>query len=161
MEKRCKKCGLVKPIDCFYKASGAKDGYRGECIDCAKVVRRAWYEANREASIANVRRWQAENPDRVLETRRRLNATPERKRKGRDAYYRRTYGISADEFDALLEKQGGVCAICAGPDPKHLDHDHRTGEIRGILCVNCNHGLGKFFDDVDLLERAVTYLRGR
>lgn len=73
----------------------------------------------------------------------------------------RTYGISADEFDALLEKQGGVCAICAGPNPKHLDHDHVTGAIRGILCVNGNHGLGKFLDDPGLLERAVTYLRGR
>jgi hypothetical protein len=161
LSKACKKCGVVKSLDEFYQASGTKDGHRGECISCAKVVRRSWYEANREKSIANVKQWQQDNASRLSEYRRQYNARPERKRAMREAYYQRTYGISADEFDALLEKQGGVCAICAGADPKHLDHDHATGAIRGILCVNCNHGLGKFFDDVELLERAVAYLRGR
>lgn len=159
ISKRCNKCGQVKPLDGFYRAAGAKDGHRGECIPCAKVIRRAWYEANREKSIANVKQWQQENADRLNAYRREYNARPDRKWAMRDAYYRRTYGISAEEFDALLEKQGGVCAICVGPDPKHLDHDHETGAIRGILCVNCNQGLGKFFDDPELLERAAAYLR--
>lgn len=138
-----------------------KDGHRHDCKACNLAAKKARYGADPQKEIARVKQWQQENADRLNAYRREYNATPERKRKGRDAYYQRTYGISADEFDLLLEKQGGVCAICAGPDPKHLDHDHATGEIRGILCVNCYHGLGKFFDDVDLLERAVAYLRGR
>ena len=82
---------------------------------------------------------------------REYNARPERKRALRDQYYRRTFGISADEFDALLEAQGGGCAIC-GTRPErvaslHLDHCHETGAIRGILCLSCNQALGHFRDD--------------
>jgi hypothetical protein len=81
----------------------------------------------------------------------------------RDLYYRRTYGLSADEVDAMLASQGGGCAICGRlPDrlgSLHLDHDHATGTLRGLLCVDCNHGLGKFRDDVELLAAAIEYLR--
>jgi hypothetical protein len=100
----------------------------------------------------------------VSETHRRNNARPERKRALRDGYYRRTFGISADEFDAFLAEQGGGCAIC-GVVPEravslHLDHCHVTGRLRGILCLSCNQGIGKFRDDPELLERAARYLRG-
>jgi hypothetical protein len=94
-----------------------------------------------------VKRWQQANPERVNENHRRNNARPERKRALRDQYYRRTFGISADDFDALLAEQGGGCAICGQlPDRAaslHLDHCHDTGAIRGILCLSCNQGLGK------------------
>lgn len=156
-----KKCGEAKPLDQFYKAEGTRDGVRGECIDCAKVVRRQWYEANKDKAVEAARRWQQRNPERTAAYREEYRNRPERKRAMRDRHYRMTYGISADDFDALLAGQGGVCAICDVPDPAHLDHDHRTGEIRGILCVNCNQGLGKFGDDLAVLERAVAYLRGR
>ena len=52
-------------------------------------------------------------------------------------------------------KQGGACLICEKPDPEHVDHDHETGKVRGILCFNCNQGLGNFRDDVRSLIRAV------
>ena len=82
----------------------------------------------------------------------------------RDAYYRRTFGMSADDVDAMLLAQGGGCAIC-GKRPEreaslHVDHCHDTGRVRGIICLNCNQGLGQFGDDPDLLERAAAYLRG-
>ena len=70
----------------------------------------------------------------------------------------RRYGIGADEFDELVRKQGGVCAICGRPDPEHVDHDHDTGAVRGILCFNCNGGLGQFRDSVDALRAAADYL---
>ena len=76
----------------------------------------------------------------------------------RHYHLKRRYGIGADEFDALLAKQGGVCRICGRPDPEHVDHDHKTGRVRGILCFNCNGGLGQFADDVDRLESAAHYL---
>ncbi|MET8203039.1 endonuclease VII domain-containing protein [Micromonospora taraxaci] len=56
-----------------------------------------------------------------------------------------------------LAEQGGVCAICGGADPQHLDHDHRTGWVRGILCFNCNGGLGQLRDSPMRLARAITY----
>ena len=71
------------------------------------------------------------------------------------------YGIGADEFDELVRGQGGVCAICGRPDPEHVDHSHETGAVRGILCFNCNGGLGQFRDSVDALLAAVAYLDAR
>jgi hypothetical protein len=68
------------------------------------------------------------------------------------------YGIGADDFDRMVAEQGGLCAICERPDPEHVDHDHVTGEVRGILCFNCNGGLGQFRDDVESLVRAAEYL---
>ncbi|MFJ5620616.1 endonuclease VII domain-containing protein [Micromonospora sp. NPDC093243] len=68
--------------------------------------------------------------------------------------------IGQREFDELLAGQGGVCAVCGDPDPEHVDHDHRTGWVRGILCFNCNGGLGQFRDSPTRLARAITYLRG-
>jgi len=58
----------------------------------------------------------------------------------------------------MLALQGGVCAVCSAPDPKHVDHDHRTGAVRGILCFNYNGGLGQFRDRVPVLRSAIGYL---
>jgi hypothetical protein len=70
----------------------------------------------------------------------------------------RRYGISAAEVEELIAEQGGVCAICLTGKPEHVDHDHRTGRVRGILCFNCNGGLGQMRDRVDVLLAAVDYL---
>ena len=80
----------------------------------------------------------------------------------RDLYYRRTYGVTADEVNAMLEAQGGGCAIC-GVKPErlasmHLDHDHERGHLRGLLCLSCNQALGHFRDDPALLRAAAGYL---
>jgi hypothetical protein len=61
----------------------------------------------------------------------------------------------------MVAEQGGVCAICGRPDPEHVDHDHETGAVRGILCFNCNGGLGQFRDDIDALQCAAVYLEGK
>jgi hypothetical protein len=78
----------------------------------------------------------------------------------RNYHLKRRYGIGVAEFDALLASQGGVCAICGTSDPQHVDHDHACGNVRGILCFNCNGGLGQFKDSPDLLQNAIGYLRG-
>lgn len=70
----------------------------------------------------------------------------------------RRYGIGQEEFDELLAEQGGVCAICGAESPEHVDHDHETGYIRGILCFNCNGGLGQFRDNETYLRHAIGYL---
>lgn len=76
------------------------------------------------------------------------------------------YKITLESKKALYVAQGGLCAICrrtpTGRDKRsetlHVDHDHATGKIRGLLCINCNQGLGSFKDDRELLEMAVKYL---
>lgn len=76
---------------------------------------------------------------------------------------RSMYGISTEEFDALLASQGGVCAICETNEPGargwHLDHDHATSFPRGILCSWCNQGLGHFQDNPAVLQSAIDYLK--
>tara|TARA_R110002153_G_scaffold1367_4_gene7050 strand:- start:460 stop:729 length:270 start_codon:yes stop_codon:yes gene_type:complete len=74
---------------------------------------------------------------------------------------RHRYGIELEEYDKMLEEQGGLCYICEEPpgkSPLSVDHCHKDGTIRGLLCHNCNHGLGKFKDNIVLMYRAITYL---
>lgn len=63
-------------------------------------------------------------------------------------------------MEELLADQDGVCAICGAANPEHVDHDHATGYIRGILCFNCNGGLGQFRDSIKYLGKAIDYLKG-
>jgi hypothetical protein len=77
---------------------------------------------------------------------------------GRDKSRRRRYGVDAAQFAAMLRSQGGVCRICKRPQPNCVDHCHRTGRFRGVLCLKCNSGLGYFREDLKLMRAAVEYL---
>jgi hypothetical protein len=76
----------------------------------------------------------------------------------RSFWLNRRYRVDAAQVAWMILQQGGVCALCGSGKPEHVDHDHRTKRVRGILCFNCNRGLGKFADDVELMSRAVDYL---
>ena len=81
----------------------------------------------------------------------------------RDRNLRNKYGISLDEWEKQFAEQGEVCAICgidypAGAKGWSTDHDHETGQFRGILCVRCNRGLGSFLDSPSALRAAADYL---
>lgn len=162
MEKRCKKCGEVKPLTDFHPASGTRDGRRGECKLCHNAAKRAWYGRNRDAVKDNVRRWQQANAERHNANQRRRRLDPSRKRRERDGHLRRKFGISIEQYEAMLEAQGGRCAICRRePHPTislHVDHDHERGHLRGLICFDCNAGLGKFRDRRRLLAAAMRYL---
>jgi hypothetical protein len=73
----------------------------------------------------------------------------------------RFYGISREQYEGLLAKQGGVCGICRKPpqEPLCVDHSHATGRVRGLLCRKCNTGLGSYDDDVSLMAAGIAYLR--
>lgn len=81
----------------------------------------------------------------------------------RDYDWQYRYGISAEQYLELYENQNGKCKICGKslPDDKYLcvDHDKNTGEIRGLLCSDCNRGLGCFNDDTEIMEKAISYLK--
>jgi hypothetical protein len=76
----------------------------------------------------------------------------------RTYHLKRRYGISAAEADVMLEEQGGLCAICKAAPAVHVDHDHATGQVRALLCFNCNGGLGQFKDDPMVLYAAAYYV---
>jgi hypothetical protein len=103
---------------------------------------------NSEKHKEEVMRWKSENSER-------------NKAHIRAANLKRNYGITIAEFDAMLLGQGGVCKICGGDNSGkvlHVDHNHRTGNIRALLCGPCNVGLGSFKDDVERIMRAAEYL---
>ncbi len=80
----------------------------------------------------------------------------------RRSHLRRKFGLTPQQYDEMLVDQGGGCAIC-GKRPRpdislHIDHDHKTGRIRSLLCFTCNNGLGQFREDIDLLFAAATYV---
>lgn len=80
----------------------------------------------------------------------------------RKSRLRREYGITPEQYQEIYDSQGGRCAICkeelVSDKKTHLDHDHRTKWVRGILCNNCNCAIGLLKDDVDVLQSAISYL---
>ena len=86
----------------------------------------------------------------------------------RRAVFEKRYGITLRRYEELLREQGGVCKLCGKPEwviqsgklrLLSVDHDHLTGEVRGLLCSNCNRALGLLNEDTDLLKRAIEYLQ--
>ena len=72
----------------------------------------------------------------------------------RNAHYKKRYGITSKEADELKQQ----CELCGTTEQLHIDHNHKTNEVRGVLCTNCNRGLGHFKDSSKLLLKAVQYL---
>lgn len=89
----------------------------------------------------------------------------DRLRKRRDTCLRFDYGLSLTEYEEIRRTQNDKCAICSSDNSKSkngsgwcVDHDHKTGEVRGLLCHPCNRGLGQFQDDVEVMRKAIKYL---
>jgi hypothetical protein len=160
--KRCKVCGETKPLDDFYRAAGMRDGHRNDCKRCNLAAKAARTAANPEPSRERSRRWKIENRERYRESQRRAKQTPAARRRERNRHLRSKYGITIEQYEAMLEAQGGVCAICERePNPNislHVDHDHETGTIRGLTCFRCNQAMGSFGEDPVLLRAAADYL---
>lgn len=139
--KVCSKCGEEKSLDEFYRNTSSVDGHRPDCIECNLESQKARKERDPEAfkALARERVWKH--------------------------HLTKQYSMTVDEYDALLLAQDGKCAICQSDKSKtsrtdrmHVDHDHATGEVRGLLCDSCNVGLGRFEDDPNLLIAAAMYL---
>lgn len=145
--RTCKECLAVHPYPSgFHKDPSRKDGYRTKCKECS----------NRQA-----RAWRARNPERVrVHWLTAITKNPDR---GRPSALRRHYGITVEQYDSLLLNQDGRCAICGKTVEEngqrlHVDHDHETGRVRGLLCNACNPGIGFFKHNPDLLKKAMGYL---
>lgn len=132
--KKCNVCKNQKTLDSFHKRSESKDGKASTCIPCARIRDKEWREKNPEKVVSN-----------NIKSKLRLG-----------------YNLTVEDYNVMLAKQKGVCAICETPCPTKrslaVDHDHKTGLVRGLLCTNCNNGLGRFKDDKKLLTKALKYL---
>lgn len=159
--KRCSKCFEEKEYSAFSVNRKTKSGRCSSCKACDSLRHRQNYEKdpnyfkrrsasfrklNPEACRLSAARWREKNP-----------VSPEVMRAKQ---LKRRYGMTLETFASLAKQQNGVCAICGnGPNKLYVDHDHKTGKVRGLLCRNCNTGLGCFFDVSDLLEKAATYIK--
>lgn len=137
-------------------------------------IGRRHYQENKDKWYEQSKKWDAAHRElrRERAAARRAN-NPEKVREiNRKSYHKTTwpwhlkkrYGISQEEYNSLLAKQHGSCAICGkAPNARYrlaVDHDHETRKIRGLLCQACNTALGKFNDDISLLKIAIEYLGG-
>jgi len=118
-----------------------------------------YFALNKEKILARNRKYAKEHPEKFrsqVRTWRKNN--PERTRSHRLKY---KYGITLTEYNSILEKQNGVCAICHKLNYRNLsvDHNHITGKIRGLLCDACNVSLGLLGEDIGSIERILVYLK--
>lgn len=125
---------------------------RGLCKPCYNRLRRREDPTVGERERARSRAWGAKHGKTRTKRRRAYQ---------RNHWLRAQYGISAERYDELLSEQAGVCAICSTPPeekPLHVDHDHSTSAVRGLLCGACNRALGLFKDRPETLLTAAAYL---
>jgi Recombination endonuclease VII len=160
--KRCSKCGEFRALSEFYAARGGRDGLRGDCKRCFKERAAAAYAVNPEPARERARRWNRENPERYAANLRAYKESGKKKFADRKSHLKRKFGLTVDDYEQMLAAQGGGCAICGRP-PRgdialHVDHDHDTGAVRGLLCFRCNNALGDFDSDPALLRAAIDYL---
>jgi hypothetical protein len=170
--KWCRRCEQVKPLGDFARHHALHDGRQTYCRQCqadryrmrretaGKLVRppsipegfkfcrscqtiKSHSEWSRNASASD-----------GLQTRCKDCA----RERGRRDHLKRSYGLTESEAADLFASQGGLCAICQSVPAIHIDHNHKTGAIRGMLCFRCNAALGQFGDEAETLVRAARYL---
>ena len=164
--KRCIKCGEEKPLSEFGFHNREKGQHRNMCKLCHAEWTRKYNKTPRGKEVRED--WQEKNVEKIAAYKELYRNDPV-KRKASKAYHRKRrlmqeFGITPKEYDGLLKDQGGKCAICGAIDSDStgrrlaVDHDHVTGKVRGLLCHNCNVGIGNFKDDPNLLRKAIKYL---
>ena len=129
--KECPTCNRMLESDEFCRDKSRPDGLTYECKACRRIRFREWHKEHSEET--------------------------------RDKRMLREYGISLDDYDQLWQAQRGVCAICGKTEEENgqrltVDHNHETGEVRGLLCNSCNLGLGLLGDGIEIIRAVLTYL---
>jgi len=175
--KRCPDCGQIKELDAFGRNKSYPDGYGFYCKLCTRGRANRTYRERAERQGRKLRervqvqegfKWcptckQAqphERWDKNRQTKDGLSSEckPCRKVRGSRHHLKKAYGLTPEDVRKMSEFQDGSCAICCEGPAEHVDHDHETGEVRDLLCFNCNTMLGKAGDDWRRLQRAQSYL---
>jgi hypothetical protein len=186
--KTCKACRADKEAGDFDNSPTSADGLATKCKDCRRAYNRAAYCRTRDGLPGLRPPAPAVGDSKVCRHCGRLlppDAFPRYKRSadgrgtyckpchntrgraskqarhggGRNYHLKHRYGITVEDYERMLAEQGGLCALCQERNAEHVDHDHLTGRVRGLLCFCCNQGLGNFRDRADVLLLAVEYLR--
>jgi hypothetical protein len=171
----CRSCNEMLPAtdEYFMRTKKGSPHFRSHCRSCMNKKSAEWRANNPDKNKAARADWAARNRDYMKDRNAEWRANnPDKVQAQRQATRLRQHGLTQEQYDELFESQGGCCAICGTTDPGPnwaIDHDHsccgddvryRCGEcVRGILCPNCNTGIGMLQDDLARLEAAITYLR--
>lgn len=145
--------------------------YRGRCLQCGREKALKWNRENKNIVEKRNKLYQVEKKEKIALRKKKLyDENPHKyKIQARQTLLKTKYGLSLDDYDKMLKEQKGVCAICfqkekvisnkkGGIDRLRVDHSHRNDQVRGLLCQNCNFGLGHFKDNITFLKSAIDYL---
>jgi hypothetical protein len=149
MSKQCTKCKEIKPLTEFFKDKYFKDGYYSKCKVCKTEATYLWRHQNPDKYNKGAVKWRDKNPDKQ-------HATD----------IKRHYGLDISQYNAMLAEQNNSCKICKKPHAPtlkrgrlYVDHCHTSKEVRGLLCSSCNSAIGYFNDSVDLMLKAIDYIK--
>lgn len=135
-KKKCSKCGKKKFLNKFYKNKWSKNGYHHYCKECHSENSKLKYASDLEF-----------------------------RKKRKDYRLKYKYNLDSDNVNNIREGQNNKCCICNNPFHSErtifIDHNHKNGNVRGLLCPKCNNILGNCNDDINILKSAITYLEMR
>ena len=148
--KPCKKCGSTLR---YTSMTG--------CVNCTKE------NSIKRFENGDVKEWVQKNREKVnASNRKRYNSLSSEEKRNRNRRQQISlYGLTVEQYDAMLMEQNYVCAICNKSEKSStrgvlfIDHDHKTDKVRGLLCDSCNRGLGYFYDNTSFLRNAIKYLK--
>lgn len=152
--KKCRGCDEERPVAEFYPEKRNRDGLHSYCRRCASRAKREHYHRNAEELRAKSAAYRKANPDAVKASRRK-HYLANRDKILIESTMRR-YGLTREQYDDLTSRYGGICPICNRERKLVVDHDHRSGIVRGMLCQECNTRLGWF--EVVNIENVTKYL---
>ena len=155
--KLCHTCKIEKQLSDFHKNKTRKFGVSDYCKECQNKVDRKNYKKNKDKIKKRKKELYNQNPQKYIKISRAINL-------------KHRFGMTLDDYDRMVKEQNNLCAICnkseTSLDNKRnkirdlsIDHDHKTGKVRGLLCNHCNHLLGNAKDDTDILLNAINYLK--
>lgn len=147
--KTCKTCNKTKELKYFHKKKGGLLGVKTNCSDCCKIIDAKYYSTPKHKN-----------------KRLERQASEEYQLYIRSFRLKRKYNINLEDYNRMLKEQNGVCKVCgtskiSGVSDKYfsVDHCHKTGKVRGLLCSPCNIALGIVKDNVETLENLIKYLK--
>lgn len=150
MTKTCKTCHkeFLATTEFFHPAQTGRYGLKAHCKSCYRKHNSQQVKLHQKERTAYQNKWYHKNQEHIY-----------------NKNILRVYGLTREQYNTMALAQNGVCAICGETDKGgkklNIDHDHNTGQVRGLLCYKCNSGLGSFEDNPRLLNKAVCYLKNK
>lgn len=163
--KICKRCSTEKILEQFSKHKKCLNGYQGTCIECTAKTTAEWTQNNKARKAQTDRQFEQRNPNRKKEFRelKKLENPYLTSISECEQNMRVRYGVTLEYYGHMFNDQNGKCKICKRFYTEFarglvIDHNHETGQVRGLLCDPCNRALGYFRESSVIMESAIEYI---